>query len=88
MFRGFTDASDTNPEMNAAYFLLLRDLTPEQRAARCLDLSAVVRQAVIAGIQLRHPGSTPKEVLARYAAITLGEPVASRYFGWTAGLGK
>ena len=88
MFEGFEIPSDTDSFVGEQHRDAIRKLSPEQRLLRTLELSDIVRQLMRAGIRQRHPSSTEAETLARLAAITLGEEVAARYFGWRVELGK
>ncbi len=49
--------------------------------ARAVDsLNCAVRQLALAGIRLRHPDASEREIFLRYAVLTLGRELAVRAY--------
>ncbi len=89
MFNDLPPNSDVgSTEMLNVYFDRLRMMTPEDRLARCLQLSQRVRQIVEAGVRSRYPTASKEENRKRLAAHFVGEELAGKHFGWQPSDGK
>jgi hypothetical protein len=57
-----------------------RAATPAELARLVDDASTAVRELAIAGIRSRYPDAAEGEILARFAALTMGREIASRAY--------
>ncbi len=58
---------DGKPRPNRArYVQTLRAMTEEQRLAKALELSELVRALTLAGLRERHPEASDDEIHAKY----------------------
>ena len=73
---------DTSEAADRAYFDLLRKKSPTERLRMAFEWSAAVEQISAAGIRLRHPHATEREVALRLAAFRLGDDLVRKAFGW------
>ena len=71
---------DTSPAMRRRYAELLAARSPQQRLATMVALTRAVQTMTRAGIRLRHPDASARELEARYAARVYGAVVARRLF--------
>ena len=72
---------DTSEEKRARYHELLRAQPPYDRLAQAMRLSRSVRELALAGIAMRHPGASEREMLVRLAVRLYGRALAQRVFG-------
>lgn len=72
--------SDTAPEARARQEVLLATLTPAERLARALALSALARDFAWAGARSSAEGQAPANVRQRFLLQVYGDGVA----GWVA----
>ncbi len=71
---------DTSPAQRERYFERLRALTFEQKFQMVASLNRGVRRLAIAGIKLRHPDASDREVEVRLFVRIHGRELASRFF--------
>lgn len=74
--------ADTTPQAWEAYLKLMREMEPSQKFTRVLELSAELRTWGEAGVRLRFPNATDREVSLRAAALTMDRAQFVRGFGW------
>jgi hypothetical protein len=72
-----TLSPDTSPEAEAALVRLARDFPPARKLEIAAALSSVVRGLTLAGIRLRHPGSSEDEERRHLAEILLPAELAA-----------
>jgi hypothetical protein len=72
---------DTTAAALDRYHELLRAQAPHQRLAQAMALSRTIRELAIAGIRLRHPGASERELQVRLAVRLYGPAVGRRLFG-------
>jgi hypothetical protein len=72
---------DLPPEKQRQYLERLASLTPAQRFAMALDVIDRSRAFMEAGIRLRFPNATHRQVQAQVAAMLCGPEVARRLYG-------
>jgi len=72
---------DTGEEKRVRYHELLRAEAPYDRLAQAMRLSRSVRELALAGIAMRHPGASEKEMRVRLAVRLYGRDLAQRVFG-------
>ena len=73
-------ATDTDDHAAGAQISLLRRM-PALRKAKCIrDLTRTVHILATAGVRMRHPRSTEREVSYRLAVLRLGEDIAARVY--------
>ena len=77
---------DTSPEAERELTGRWRVMSVEDRLRIALGLSESVKQLALAGIRQRHPGASPREVLLRFAIVTLGRELAVAAYPDAAGL--
>jgi hypothetical protein len=73
---------DTRPEVVRVLIDGYRAMSAEAKLARVWDLSAAAQQLAEAGVRIRHPDATPREIRLRVAALSLGRQTMIRAFGW------
>lgn len=71
---------DTSPAMQQRYAELLRARAPHQRLATAVALTRAAQTMTRAGIRLRYPDASVRELEARYAERVYGRAVARRLF--------
>lgn len=69
------------PEKQQRYLERLAGMSPAQRLARTLDVIDTARAFMEAGIKLRFPDATARQVQAQVAAMLCGPEVARRLYG-------
>lgn len=74
--------SDTNKETERIYLRLLREAPPWRKAAMVDSLTRACQELAAAGIRMRHPNASEKEVLMRLAALWLDREIMIRVFDW------
>jgi hypothetical protein len=73
--------TDTTPEAQAVQDEVHRKMTPAQRLEIAFDMSLAVREFALAGLRLRHPDWTEKQLqreILRYAFLPGELPEALR----------
>ena len=75
-------SSDTHPDSDRLVFDRLRAMTPAERFAAFLDLQATAAALAEAGIRLRHPQASEREVFLRRVARSLDAATMRRVYGW------
>jgi hypothetical protein len=70
--------SDTHPEAERVQIDLLRQATPERRAALALALSQHVAYLAREAIRRAHPGASETEIDLQYVALHYGQDLADR----------
>ncbi|MBZ0154365.1 MAG: hypothetical protein K8J09_22785 [Planctomycetes bacterium] len=73
---------DTNPAGEAQQVAIWARMTPAEKWAAFEDLQATAIALVEAGIRLRHPQATGREVFLRRVARTLDRSTMLRAYGW------
>jgi hypothetical protein len=71
---------DTSRRAEASQFEIWRALTTEQIAGLIVGASNAARTLAIAGLRDRYPAATDRELVVRYAALTLGWRLARRVY--------
>ena len=71
---------DTSPEIERLQIERWRQMSPAQKAAIVTGLTQAVYDLALAGIRIRHPGSSPREWFLRLALIVLGSDLARRVY--------
>jgi hypothetical protein len=74
--------SDTSKESEQAYLKLLRESPPWRKAAMVNSLTIACQELAVAGIRLRHPNASEREIRMRLAALWIDREVMVRVFGW------
>ena len=72
---------DTPVTKRVRYHELLRLQPACDRLAQALRLSRSVRELALAGITMRHPGASERELRVRLAVRLYGRDLAQRVFG-------
>jgi hypothetical protein len=72
---------DTSPEAWKVYVEIQRRMSPEEKFLRCLEWSDVARRFAEAGLRQRYPNADDREILLRFARMTLGEELFRRAYG-------
>jgi hypothetical protein len=57
-----------------------RRMTPREKIALVLGMSANVRQLALAGVRRRYPGASPREQQLRLAQVLFGQDLARRAY--------
>jgi hypothetical protein len=72
---------DTSPEAWKVYLEIQRRMTPGEKLARCLEWSEVTRRFAEAGLRQQYPLADDREILLRYARMTLGAELFHKAYG-------
>jgi hypothetical protein len=72
---------DTSPELEARMIEGIRAMPPVQRIEKLVQLSAMQRQLMLAGLSKRHPDASTEELRRRMADLLLGHDLARRAYG-------
>jgi hypothetical protein len=72
---------DTSPEAWKVLMDLIRQMPPEARLQRCLELSWSVRQTGEAGLRQAHPDATEREIFLLSARHILGQDLFRTVYG-------
>jgi hypothetical protein len=75
-------ANDTSKEAEQVYLQLLRESPPWRKAAMVDSLTRSCRDLAAAGIRMRRPNASEREVWLRLAALWLDRDVMMRVFHW------
>ena len=73
--------ADTSPEAWEAYLGLVRQMHPEERLRRALELSEDVRRVAEAGLRLKYPRADEREITLRRARLELGRELFRKAYG-------
>lgn len=73
--------ADTSPEAWDLWLDLMRGMTPGQRLARALDLSARVFSGIKSGLRQQYPKASEREIFLRAARIRLGPELFRAVYG-------
>ena len=72
---------DTSPEAWKVFIDLQRAMPPEVKLQRTLEFSSAVRRLSEAGLRQRYPHADEREILLRYARMTLGPELFRKAYG-------
>ena len=78
--RGARLSRDTDADIERRQIASWRAASPAELARLVDDASQAVRALALAGLKARHPGATDRELVARFAAMTLGPELARRAY--------
>ena len=67
---------DTSRPIEARQIARWREMSTSERAALISSSSQMIRELAFAGLRLRHPDAGERELLLRYAILTLGAATA------------
>jgi hypothetical protein len=73
--------ADTSPEAWEVFLDIQRRMTPGEKFGRALEWSALTRAFAEAGLRRRWPGADSREILLRYARLSLGEELFRKAYG-------
>ena len=73
-----TQSTDTSPESERVLIDLLRRTPPWRRLQLADRMSATAREMAMAGLRLRHPNASEKELRRRFADLHLGPQLAEQ----------
>jgi hypothetical protein len=73
---------DTDPRALEVYFEIQRRRPPGQKLEDAFDLSEGLFEAVKAGIRLRHPAASEREVFLRAVSTRLPRELMIKAYGW------
>ena len=74
--------SDTSAEAEQAYLRLLREAPLWRKAVMVDSLTRACQELAVAGIRVRHPNASEKEIKMRVAALGLDRKTMIRIFNW------
>ncbi len=77
-----TQSPDTSREAEEMQFDHWRGLTPAQKARLVAGLTRMTNQLARAGIRLRHPHASDREVALRLMALRVDPKTMIEFFGW------
>jgi hypothetical protein len=73
---------DTDPAVEERQLEAWRCMTPAQKLRIVGELVRASEELALAGIKLRHPDATGRELELRLAALRLDRDTMIRWFGW------
>ena len=73
---------DTSPEVEARQVEIWRTMTPKQKLDIVADLNRDVQRMADAGVRMRYPDATDREVFLRVAALRNGRELSIAAYGW------
>lgn len=77
-----TRARDTSPEIQARMDDAYRRMTEEQKFARAMGLSAMLRALTLDHLREQHPDETERQLKIRLLLRTVSADVVEKAFGW------
>jgi hypothetical protein len=80
-----TQAADTTRAAEEQQFAIGRAMTPAEKFTASLELQQLAAVLADAGIRLRHPNASPREVFLRRIARTLGRDTVRKLYGFDCG---
>jgi hypothetical protein len=72
---------DTSPEAWKVLIGLIRQMSPEERLRRCLDLNEGIRIAAEASLRAAYPAASEREIFLRAARQRLGPQLFHTVYG-------
>jgi hypothetical protein len=76
-----TQLTDTSPEAERVLIELLRRTAVWRRLQLADEMSKTAREMSMAGLRLRHPHASEKELRRRFADLHLGPELAEQVYG-------
>lgn len=76
-----TQAADTSYAIERLLIDAWRRMPPWEKAARLVECCRAVEQMSLAGLRLRHPDASDRELTLRAAVLSLGLPLAREVYG-------
>jgi hypothetical protein len=73
-------ARDTDAAVEARQIAVWRQMSPAEIAALVAGASRAVRALALAGLRARHHAASERELVARFAALTMGRDLARRAY--------
>jgi hypothetical protein len=73
---------DTSPEAAELLLELTRRQGTDRRLEQAFDLIEMTRAFAFAGLRMRHPEASERELRERYAALVLDRETVRRVYGW------
>lgn len=77
-----TQSPDTTYEVECLLIDAWRRMPPWEKAQKLAESSRAVEQLARAGVRLRYPEATDREVQLRVAALRLGAHLMREVYGW------
>jgi hypothetical protein len=74
--------NDTDKKAELVYVKLLREAPPWRKAAMIDSLTRACQELAVAGIRMRHPNASEREILMRVASLWLDRNLMVRLFNW------
>jgi hypothetical protein len=74
--------NDTSKEAELVYLKLLRETPLWRKAAMVNSLTQSCQELALAGVRMRYPHASEKEIRMRLAALWLSRDVMMRVFHW------
>ena len=71
---------DTTLEVEQRQIEAWRCMSPGDKLALAMNMTAAVRELAAAGVRQRHPNATPREQFLRLAIVMLGLDLARRAY--------
>lgn len=73
---------DTSEAAERFWFARLREMEPWQKARMVTELCRGAEELALAGLRMRHPGASERELRLRLAATRFDRETMIRVFGW------
>lgn len=77
-----TQSPDTSREAEEVLFAAYRRMTPSEKWHRVADLTRTARAFALAGLRMRHPQASERELLLRLASTYIDRQTMIAAFGW------
>jgi hypothetical protein len=75
-------AGDTHPDALEVFYRLQRERSAAQKSADVFELSEWMIANSEAGVRLRYPGASEREVFLRAAALRIPRDLMIKAYGW------
>lgn len=76
-----TQARDTSADAERVQFQIWREMPAWRKLELVAQMNETVRELAMLGLRQRYPKAADAELVRRYAALTLGEELATRAYG-------
>lgn len=77
-----TQSADTDPAVEERQIEAWRAMTPAEKLRIVSELVRASEELALAGVKLRHPGRSERELALRVAALRLDRDTMIRWLGW------
>ena len=77
----YKEMKDTPPEMQRVHYEIIRKMPPDRKLKQVFDTHQMGRGIAMAGLKMRHPDATEKELWWLWAHQHLGRELFDQVYG-------